>query len=206
MHVTAHEPTDLDQLRQRIDSEKNARKRDRFRVVLEALEGRETLEIASIVRRSRKFVQHWVYRYRDGGLAALEGRKHPGRKPKLTARQQEQLVARLDGGAQEQDGVCTLRGQDIRRIIQEQFGVVYAKNAVYDLLRRLDYSSLAPRPRHRKNDPAAIERFRSSAPLLSRRQPRLIPANAFALSTWTRPASASRARSPASGPAPDLGR
>ena len=99
----------------------------------------------------------------------MEGKKYPGRKSKLTAQQQAQLKACLDEGARDQDGVCALRGQDIRRIIQEEFGVVYAKNSVYDLLRRLDYSSLVPRPRHRKNDPAAMEQFKSSARLLSRR-------------------------------------
>ena len=167
MHVTIHDPTDLDQLRQRIDREKNAKKRDRFRAVLEALEGRETLAIVAIVRRSRKFVQDWVYRYRDGGLAALEGKKYPGRRPKLTAEQEAKLMARLDAGVREEDGVCTLRGQDIRRIIEKDFGVVYAKNAVYDLLKRLDYAPLKPRPRHPKNDPAAMESFKASAPLLS---------------------------------------
>lgn len=168
MYVTAHEPADLDRLRQRIDREKNARKRDRFRVVLEALEGQETLAIAAIVRRSRKFVQDWVYRYRDGGLSALEGKRRPGRRSKLTAEQENQLRARLDAGVREEDGVCTLRGQDIRRIIQQEFGVVYAKNAIYDLLKRLDYAPLKPRPRHPKNDPAAMQQFKQSAPLLSR--------------------------------------
>jgi transposase len=168
MRITAHNPEDLNQLRQRVDREKKAKKRDRFRAVLEALEGRETLDIAAIVRRSRKFVQHWVYRYRDEGLAALEGKPYPGRRPKLTAEQETQLQARLDAGVRPEDGVCALRGQDIRRIIQQDFGVVYAKNAVYDLLKRLDYAPLRPRPRHRKKDPAAMEQFKSSAPLLSK--------------------------------------
>lgn len=167
VRVTAHRPEDLEQLRRRIDRERNARQRDRCRVVLEALQGRQTLQIAAVVRRSRKFVQDWVYRYRDRGLAGLEPKGYPGRRPKLTAEQQAQLAARLEAGPRDDDGVCTLRGQDIRRIIEREFGVVYGKNAVYDLLRRLDFSSLKPRPRHPKNDPAAMERFKVDAPLLS---------------------------------------
>jgi transposase len=169
MNVMAHAPADLDDLRKRVAREGHAKRRDRFRVVLEALRGQQTLDIARLVGRSRKFVQHWVYQYRDHGLAGLEGKSYPGRKPKLTAEQEDKLKARLDAGAQDQDGVCALRGQDIRRIIQQEFGVVYAKNAVYDLLKRLDYSSLKPRPRHPKNDPVAMEQFKASAPLLSRR-------------------------------------
>jgi transposase len=167
MHLTTHVPEDLQRLQERIAREPNAKRRDRFRCVLEALAGEQTLFIARLVGRSRKFVQHWVYQYRDHGLPGLEGRKHPGRRPKLTAEQEQQLKARLDAGPTDADGVCTLRGQDIRRILRVEFGVVYARNAVYDLLRRLNYSSLKPRPRHPKNDPAAMQQFLANAPLLS---------------------------------------
>ena len=36
----------------------------------------------------------------------------------------------------------------------------------YDLLERLGYSCLTPRPLHEKSDPAAIEHFKANAPLL----------------------------------------
>jgi len=169
MNVTAHDVGDPEVLRERARTQTHAKRRDRCRAVLLALEGKETLEIARAVGRSRKFVQEWVYRYRDRGLDGLAGKVYPGRKSKLTAEQEQTLKSRLDAGAREEDGVCTLRGQDIRRIIEAEFGVLYAKNAVYDLLRRLDYSSLKPRPRHPKNDPAAMEQFKASAPFLSGR-------------------------------------
>jgi hypothetical protein len=35
---------------------------------------------------------------------------------------------------------------------------------VYNLLRRLGFSCLSPRPRHEKNDPAAMEKFEQDAP------------------------------------------
>jgi len=48
--------------------------------------------------------------------------------------------------------------------------VVYTANGIYDVLRRLDYSSLKPRPRHRKNDPEkAAEFVEHSAPFLRSR-------------------------------------
>jgi transposase len=59
-----------------------------------------------------------------------------------------------------------LRGQDIRRIMQVEFGVVYSGSGVYELLRRLDYASLKPRPKHRKTDAAAQEQFKLDSPLL----------------------------------------
>lgn len=72
-------------------------------------------------------------------------------------------------GPREGDGVCTLRGKDAVRILNGEFGVAYSLNGVYDLLHRLGFSCLSPRPRHEKNDPAAMEAFKERAPLLSRK-------------------------------------
>lgn len=168
MLISARDPSDSPWLDARIAGEPNAKQRDRYRAVRLALEGKETLEIARIVARSRKFVQAWVYRYRDGGREALLPIKQPGRRPKLPAEQHQRLKERLDAGPRSDDNVCTLRGRDIRRIVQAEFGVVYSGSGVYELLRRLDYSSLKPRPKHRKTDAAAQEQFKLDSPFLRR--------------------------------------
>ena len=54
-------------------------------------------------------------------------------------------------------------------ILEREFGVKYSLDGAYDLLERLGYSCLAPRPRHEKNDPAAVAQFKEQAPLLSGR-------------------------------------
>ena len=179
MRIEWKSATDEDELAKRIEKATKQRKtlqRDRLRVVLLAGEGdpgdggelfRE--QIAQRVRRSRQFVDHWVGRYRKGGLDALEARKQPGRVPRLTPEQDQKLKAILDAGPRPQDKVCTLRGRDIRRIVQAEFGVVYSANGIYDLLARLDYSSLKPRPRHRKNDPQQAAAFVERAPFLPKR-------------------------------------
>ena len=44
---------------------------------------------------------------------------------------------------------------------------MHTLGGIYDVLRRLGYSSLTPRPRHRKNDPQAVQSFvERDAPLL----------------------------------------
>jgi transposase len=67
------------------------------------------------------------------------------------------------------DRFRTLRGKDVVRILDAEFGVTYSLDGVYDLLERLNYSCLAPRPRHEKNDPIAQRQFKEQAPFLSRR-------------------------------------
>lgn len=168
MKLTLHSPEDLDQLRQLVAAERQALQRDRYRAVLlvaeDELEGDET---ARRLGRSPRFVDEWVGRYRRGGLEALIPRKPRGATPKLTPEQVERLKARLDAGPLPEDGVCTLRGRDVVRILEKEFGVQHTIGSIYSVLHRIGYSCLSPRPRHEKNDPAAIEAFKQRAPLLS---------------------------------------
>ena len=168
MTLTLAHAEDLRRLQERVQHEANAKQRDRYRaVLLVAAEQLQGDEIAKRLGRSPRFVDEWAGRYRRGGIEALLPRKQPGRRPKLTAEQEQKLKQRLDAGPRDSDGVCTLRGRDICRIIEQEFGVVHTLGGIYDVLRRIGYSPLVPRPRHRKNDPAAMQRFTTTdSPLL----------------------------------------
>ena len=111
---------------------------------------------------SRRAVQHWVARYNTNAPDGLADRPKSGRPPLLTDLQIEQLRQRIDAGPQPEDGVCTLRGPEIRAIIAREFGVTYTQPAVYFLLHRLGYACLDPRPRHLKADPKAQEEFKKN--------------------------------------------
>jgi transposase len=169
MQLTERGRGDVEQLRQRAAAERDALRRDRYRAVLLALDGKEAVEIAQALGRARRSVQDWVYCYRDGGIDAIQPRPRPGRTPKLPRDREAQLRQRLDAGARRDDGVCTLRGKDVVRILEQEFGVKYTLGGVYDLLARLGYSCLTPRPLHEKSDPQAIADFQACAPFLSTR-------------------------------------
>lgn len=169
MVVIPHQDADRQRLQELVRAENNAKQRDRYRAVLLAMDDIEGDPIAELIGRSPRFVDEWAARYRRGGIAALVPKKQRGRKPKLTVEQEAKLRERLDAGPRDGDGVCTLRGKDIVRIIREEFGVIHTLGGIYDVLRRLGYSSLVPRPRHRKNDPAAMLKFEAQAPLLFKR-------------------------------------
>lgn len=168
MKIAERESGDIAELGRRVRCERKAIQRDRYRAVLMALDGEEAVAIAGKLGRARRSVQDWVYAYRDRGLDALIPKKQTGAPPKLSAEQARQLKARLDAGPRPSDGVCTLRGRDVVRILQQEFGVKHTIGSIYSVLHRLDYSCLSPRPRHEKNDPAAIEQFKRDAPFLSK--------------------------------------
>jgi transposase len=168
MDVVPRDGNDLEVLKRLVAKERVARLRDRYRIVWLALQGLEALQIADKVGCSRRTVQQWVYRYRDEGLEALHDRPRTGQPKKLPTTSEAAFRQRLLGGPTEADRVCTLRGKDIQRILADEFDAPYSLQGVYDLLHRLGFSCLAPRPRHRKNDPVAMAAWLSDAPLLSR--------------------------------------
>lgn len=165
MHLYLQPPQDLDELTRRIRCERNATQRDRYRAVRWALAGKSSYWIAQRLDRARVFVQKWVYVYRDGGIAAIAAKRQPGRPAKLTGDQEQGFTDRLDAGPTAADaGVCTLRGKDVVRILDQEFAVTYSLQGAYDLLHRLGYSCLKPRPRHRKNDPQVMAAWRQDTP------------------------------------------
>lgn len=168
MEVRPRREKDLEWLQTRVAKERDAKQRDRYRIVLLALRSFTALQITDKVGCSRRTVQQWVYRYRDGGLEGLRDRSRPGQPKKLAAASEEAFRKRLETGPTSDDEVCTLRGRDIQRILAEEFSAKYSLQGVYDLLHRLGFSYLKPRPQHRKNDPTAMAAWLADAPLLSR--------------------------------------
>lgn len=169
MDVTLHQPEDAETLSLLIRQEANAKQRDRYRVVQLAIAGEQCPTIMRMLDRSRGFVQRWAYAYRDGGLDAIAVKPQPGRPTILPADQHDAFRQRVLDGPTPDDGVAALRGTDMLRILEREFGVTYSLAGLYDLLHRLNLSVLMPRPQHRKSDPQAMARWVERAPFLSRK-------------------------------------
>ncbi len=162
MNVTPHDLGDVQELRQRVRKETNAKQRDRYRCVLLALNGKTEPKIRDGTGRSRGFIQRWVYAYRDGGLEAVVARRPPGREPKLTAQQQADLVGRL------QCPNAPRRGVDIQALLADEFGVTYSLRGAVLLLHRLGLEPLKPRPVNPKKNPDDEAAWKEGAPFLPR--------------------------------------
>jgi len=158
MHVVEHEP--LEELREMTRRQRRAREHLRFRAVVLAREGKTAPQIAAALGCGRRPAQEWVSRYNLGGVAALAERRHTGRRPRLAAERAGDLRRRLEAGPTPADGTCAFHGEDVRRILEKEFGVLMKLSAVYGLLHRLGYSRLCPRPHHPAADPAAREAFK----------------------------------------------
>jgi transposase len=162
MHVEDH--LSLVALKQLVRAEQNVKIAKRMQMVVLAIEGYTAPAMARSLSSSRRVCQHWVQQYNAHGLKGLKDKEGRGKPPLLTPDEQVRLKRRLDDGPQPEDGVCTLRGKDIQRILAEEFGKVRSLDTVYSLLHQLGYSSLVPRPQHRHADPEAQADFKKSSP------------------------------------------
>jgi transposase len=143
----------LDQLQELTRALSQKRIWRRAQAVVLAKQGRTAQDIADALGCSLKAVKNWVAQYNAGGIEALHERPRSGRPPLLDPVQYPRLRQRLDAPPRPEDGVCALRGTDVRRILEREFGVLMSLQAVYDLLHRLGYSDLMPRPRHEAANP-----------------------------------------------------
>jgi transposase len=186
-----HTLTELEQLARRQTKPALFR---RFRAIALAVRGASAAKIAAALGCTPRAVQKGARRYNKGGPDALSDRPGRGGKPRLDPAQYDRLRARIEAGPTPEDGVCAFHNPDIRRILAAEFGVELGTQAVYDLLHRLNLSSLMPRPIHRKSDPEAQEAFKKGLPRKSRRSPRLIPPSRSKSGSPTRPGSDSKER------------
>jgi transposase len=146
---------DAASLRARYRRERRADVRLRLQGLWLVRTGRTTREVAEIVGVEERTVQRWLAWYREGGLAAVEGRHAGGRgaTPFLTAEQQAELADEVEAGR-------FRTAAAIRQWVEERWGVRYTAGGMYALLGRLRCAPKVPRPVHEKADHLAQARWK----------------------------------------------
>ena len=125
------------------------------------LEGRKTGEVAQIVAASESSVRRWHRAVKKGGLEALKAKPHPGRTPRLNAKQKQRLVKILLAGpckAGYRTDLWTC--PRVAEVIAKKFRVSYHPSHVWKLVRSLGWTCQKPEQRARERDDAAIRRWR----------------------------------------------
>jgi len=98
-------------------------------------------QAAEIVKVKRRTLQEWIFKYRRGGLAALEKGPYPGRSPKLTEAQFEELGRIIEQGPEtaglDSDVWTVPLAVDL---VNRLFGVKYHPDHMRKILKRLGFS------------------------------------------------------------------
>jgi transposase len=160
--MTVEPHLSLEQLHQAAKTQPKGRVARRMTMVAMAQQSLSSARIAELVGSSERTVRRWVERYNEGGLEALEDLPRSGRPTKLTSEQEQAFINYVEAGPDDHESVSVHYGKDYQRMLEEHFGQVYSLSGVYQLLHRLGYSWLMPRPQHEQVDPAAQDRFKKT--------------------------------------------
>src|SRR3954454_3882318 len=160
------------------------------------LGGSSRAEAARHAGMDRQTLRDWVHRYNAEGLAGLRDRPRSGRRPRLTAGQEAELVTAVERGPDpDRDGVVRWRRVDLPALIEGRCAVRLHERSVGEVLPGLGSTRLSVRPRHPKADEAAQEAFEKASPRWWRERCLSAPAASRSRSgSKMRPASVSRAR------------
>jgi transposase len=111
---------------------------------------------------SRTSIYPWIRSARKKGVSALAARKHPGRKPTLTAQQKIRVRRWICGKDPRQYGFDfgLWTRKIVASLIQEKMGATLGVTAVGRLLHQMGITPQKPLRRAYERDPEAIEKWK----------------------------------------------
>jgi transposase len=151
----------VEQLKDRYQHETDGRTRTHWHILWHIAAGKTAQEVAEMTGLTVKWVREVVKRYNQHGPDAVGDQRHqnPGAPHVLTAEQEAELVAALEGPAPNGEVwtgplVAQWIAQHARRPVTNYCGWLY--------LQRLDYRLRITRPRHAKAHPVEQEGFKKT--------------------------------------------
>lgn len=135
--------------------------RRRHRAIALLNGGHGICEVARIVDVHAGSVVRWRDAYKRGGMKALKSKPPPGRPPKLSQAQRQQLIRLLKKGPTAhgyRTNLWTLAR--VAEVIRKNFSVHYHPSQVWRILNGMGWSCQKPERRAQERDEKAIVRWR----------------------------------------------
>jgi transposase len=124
-------------------------------------DGKSRAEAAAVGLMDRQTLRDWVVRFNAEGPAGLIDRASPGRSPKLTPAQKQELRRLVeDGPGQHDPDLVRWRRVDLAVVVKDRFAIDCHETTIGRMLRELGISYVSLRPRHPEKDEHAAEEFK----------------------------------------------
>jgi len=154
----------LQELRLAAAKSKAAKAARRMLAIALLLDGVDRKLAAESCGMDRQTLRRWVHRYNAEGLPGLSNRRPCGSSCLLNPTQKADLATWVRNGPDPAaDGVVRWRRVDLKRKIEERFGVIMHVRTVGKHLSALGFRRVSVRPQHPKSDPAAQEAFKKTS-------------------------------------------
>jgi transposase len=147
-------PTEAQRLDERFRSTTDRRLRDRLQIIRMAHRGRPHQEIAGDLGVHRKTVTRWLNAYCDGGLAALQPRKAPGKPAHLPIGLTDELRRWvLEGPAKQGLNRANWTHEELADHLHKTKGIATSRSAVQRFCAKIGIRLYRPTYRYLRGDP-----------------------------------------------------
>ena len=162
--VALRDDYDAPKLRRLVRRSRDVRQAGRLLALACVYDGMSRADAARASGMDRQTLRDWAHRFNDEGPEGLLDRKPP-RERRLSAAQLAEFAEIVETGPSlEENGIIRWRRIDLKRVIEDRFGVVYHERTISKLLKALDYSHVSGRPQHPAQDGQVIEAFKKTFP------------------------------------------
>jgi transposase len=128
-------------------------------------DGKIRAEAAAVGLMDRQTLRDWVIRFNAEGPEGLIDKPAPGRPPKLTPAQKQQVRQLVEDGPGPHDPhLVRWRRADLAVVVKDRFAITCHPTTIGRILRELGFSHVSPRPRHPEKDDQAAEAFEKILP------------------------------------------
>ncbi|GLS20568.1 hypothetical protein GCM10007874_35850 [Labrys miyagiensis] len=152
------------ELRRLAASGKHANQSRRLLSLAAVLEGRSREEAARIGGMDRQTLRDWVHQFNEHGPDGLQDHWYKGPSCRLSAEQLSELADIVETGPDRaKDGVVRWRRVDLKRVIEERFGISYHERTIGKILKQIGFSHISARPRHPGQKAETIAAFKKTS-------------------------------------------
>jgi transposase len=152
------------ELRRLAASSKDANRSRRLLSLAAVLDGMNREEAARIGGMDRQTLRDWVHRFNIQGPDGLKDIRSKGASPRLSSEQMAAFAEVVETGPDRtKDGVVRWRRIDLKRVIEERFGVVYHERTIGKILKQIGFSHISARPRHPGQKAETITAFKKTS-------------------------------------------
>lgn len=163
--VVLRDDFDAAGLRVLAKSAKDPRQIRRMLALAAVYDGMSRTDAARIGGMDRQTLRDWAHRFNDEGPDGLISRKGGSTKRRLSPEQMQELAQIVETGPdRHMDGVVRWRRVDLKRVIEERFGVTYNVRTISKLLDALNFSHISGRPQHPGQDVRVMDAFKKTSP------------------------------------------
>lgn len=140
----------------------NKRMYQRLAILAHLKEGMSKSQISGLLFVSTDQVYYWLERLHKEGIEGLKDRARSGRPRVLDSSHHEELKQKIEASQTALPG-GRLRGDDIIRLIKDEWDVEYSLSGIYALMKDIDMSWISARSKHPKQDEESQQTFKKTS-------------------------------------------